>query len=77
MVSAALITTVEEFLGESRDAVVIEDGAVVFDLADAKYSVSSEHEKCILHFWSAERNVVRRVVDAEIKTTYSVSRSRN
>jgi hypothetical protein len=67
VVSAALIKSVEEFLGESRDAVVIEDGAVVFDLAAAKYSVSSEHEKCILHFWSPERNIVRRVVDAEIK----------
>jgi hypothetical protein len=67
VVSAALIKTIEEFLGESRNAVVIEDGAVVFDLSAAKYSVSSEHEKCILHFWSPERNVVRRVVDAEIK----------
>jgi hypothetical protein len=65
--SAALLKTVEQFLAESQDAIVIEDGAVVFDLAAAKYSVSAEHEKCVLHFWSPERNVVRRVVDAEIK----------
>ena len=67
MVSAALVKTLEEFLGESHHAVVIENGAVIFDLAAAKYSLSSEHEKCVLHFWSPERNVVRRVVDAEIK----------
>lgn len=52
---------------ESHDAIIIEDGAVLFDLAAAKYSLSSEHEKCILHIWSPERNVVRRIVDAEIK----------
>jgi hypothetical protein len=46
---------------------VIEDGAVVFDLSRAKFSLSSEHGKCVLHFWSAERNTVRRVVEAEIK----------
>jgi len=45
----------------------MEDGAVVFDLAQSKYSISGAHNKCLLHIWSAERNVVRRVVDAEVK----------
>jgi len=63
----ALIATVAEFLAESRDGVVIEDGAVLFDLAASKYSVSGEHQKCVLHLWSSERNAVRRVVDAEVK----------
>ena len=49
------------------DAVVIEDGAVVFDLARTKYSISGECNKCLLHLWSAERNVVRRVLEVEIK----------
>jgi hypothetical protein len=44
---------------------VIEDGAVMFDLGQAKYSVSGESNKCLLHLWSQERNVVRRVLDAE------------
>ena len=56
-----------EFLNGSRAAVVVEDGAVVFDLAEAKYSISGEYSKCLLHLWSSERNVVRRVLDAEVK----------
>ena len=55
------------FLEGSRAAVVVEDGGVVFDLADAKYSISGEYNKCLVHLWSHERNVVRRVLDAEIK----------
>ena len=67
MNSELLVRSLEEFLGGSRDAVVLEDGAAVFDLSAAKYSVSGEHGKCLLHLWSAERNVVRRVVEAESK----------
>lgn len=59
--------TIEEFLSEASGAVVLEDGAVAFDLAQAKYSISGEYNKCLLHLWSAERNTVRRVVDAEVK----------
>jgi len=62
-----LVRTVEDFLVASRTAVVLEDGATMFDLAQSKYSVTGEHNKCLLHLWSAERNVVRRVVDAELK----------
>jgi hypothetical protein len=58
---------VQEFLAEATGAVVLEDGAVSFDLADAKYSISGEYNKCLLHLWSAERNAVRRVLDAEVK----------
>lgn len=46
---------------------VFEDGGVSFDLADAHYSISGEHNKCLLHLWSSERNVVRRVLDVESK----------
>jgi hypothetical protein len=59
--------TVAEFLAEASGAVVLEDGAVAFDLTHAKYSISGEHNKCLLHLWSAERNAVRRVLDAEVK----------
>src|SRR6266566_2958938 len=67
MTPDALVRTVEEFLSQAHDAVVLEDGAVAFDLAQAKYSISGERNKCLLHLWSAERNVVRRVLDLEIK----------
>ena len=67
MEAASLARTLEQFLAEAHDAVVIEDGAVCFELARAHYSVSAERGKCVLHFWSDERNAVRRVVDAEEK----------
>ena len=67
MTPEALSQAVQEFLSEAAGAVVLEDGAVAFDLARAKYSISGEYNKCLLHLWSAERNVVRRVLDAENK----------
>lgn len=56
-----------DFLAGASGAVVLEDGAVVFDLSQAKYSISGEYHKCLLHLWSAERNTVRRVLEAEVK----------
>jgi hypothetical protein len=67
MTPEMLTRTLQEFLSEAAGAFVLEDGAVAFDLAHSKYSISGEHDKCLLHLWSAERNAVRRVVDAEIK----------
>jgi len=63
----ALSRTVQEFLSQASGAVVLEDGAMAFDLERAKYSISGEYNKCLLHLWSAERNTVRRVLDAEVK----------
>jgi hypothetical protein len=63
----SLTRTVQDFLNEAAGAVVLEDGAVAFDLGRAKYSISGEYNKCLLHLWSAERNTVRRVLDAEVK----------
>jgi hypothetical protein len=62
-----LSRTVADFLSEAAGAVVLEDGALAFDLAQSKYSISGEYNKCLLHLWSAERNTVRRVLDAELK----------
>jgi hypothetical protein len=58
-----------EFLQGARAAVVVEDGAIAFDLAESRYSISGEYHKCLLHLWSNERNFVRRVLDAEVKAT--------
>jgi len=63
----ALTRTVQDFLSEAAGAVVLENGAVAFDLAQSKYSISGEYNRCLLHMWSAERNSVRRVLDAEVK----------
>jgi hypothetical protein len=62
-----LARSLQEFLAASRSAVVLEDGQVLFDLETAQYSLSSEKKRCLLHLWSPERNVVRHVLDAELK----------
>src|SRR5579862_1563975 len=63
----SLTRTIEDFLTSAHNAVIIEDGAVVFDLAESKYSISGEYNKCLLHLWSTERNFVRRILEAEVK----------
>ena len=67
MTPDALTHTLQDFLAEAAGAVVLENGTVAFDLAQSKYSISGEHGKCLLHTWSAERNTVRRVLEAEVK----------
>src|SRR5881394_1450108 len=67
MTTDSLRHVLDEFLAASSGAVVMEDGATIFDLAEARYSVSGEHNKCLLHFWSNERNLVRRVLDVETR----------
>src|SRR4249919_2096893 len=67
MTAESLARVMEEFLGGSRNAVVVEDGARVFDLNESKYSISGEYNKCLLHLWSSERNVVRRILDCEVR----------
>jgi hypothetical protein len=55
MTPEMLSRTVQEFLSEASSAVVLEDGAVAYDLERAKYSISGEYNQCLLHLWSAER----------------------
>jgi hypothetical protein len=63
----SLMRDLEAFLAEAPSAVVFEDGEPIFDLSLARYSVSADHGKCLLHLWSDERNTVRRVLDVEVK----------
>jgi hypothetical protein len=67
MTPDSLARLIGDFLADARDAVVLEDGEEIFDFASARYSISAEHGKCLLHLWSAERNTVRRVLEAETK----------
>jgi len=62
-----LVRSLQAFLAGARRGVVIEDGQVLFDLESAQYSVSCQKDRCLLHLWSQERNLVRSVVDAESK----------
>ena len=67
MTSDLLARTLERFLLESRHGVVMEEGQIIFDLDSARFSISAERGRCLLHMWSVERNLVREVVDAELK----------
>ena len=60
VIAAAL----EAFLAEHPQAIVIEDGKVIFDMRTAKYSLATEHGRCTLQLWGDERNIVRRVTAA-------------
>lgn len=57
----------EEFLLSSGGGSVFEQGAEIFRLDEARFAVTHEHGKCLLHLWSGERNIVRRVLDSELK----------
>jgi hypothetical protein len=56
-----------DYLESENTVQVMEDDVVLFHLEDGRYSVSDSNGKCLLHLWSDERNIVRRVVDAERK----------
>jgi hypothetical protein len=50
------------FLNEHEKTSVVEDGKVIFDLPGAQYTLATEHDRCTLHLWNAQRNLVRTVV---------------
>lgn len=57
----------EQFLAEHPSAILLEEGRIAFDMRQAKYSLSQQHDRCTLQVWSDERNLVRRVLSAEPK----------
>ncbi|WP_263381885.1 hypothetical protein [Granulicella arctica] len=57
----------EGFLADHPAAVLLEDSKALFGMAEAKYTLSTEHGRCTLHLWSEERNIVRRVVAATVR----------
>jgi hypothetical protein len=70
LVIASLHQLVAERLNEfaaERSALVVENGEVLFDLGTAEFSLRAEGERCVLQIWSEERNIVRRVLSAEVK----------
>ncbi|HUN89305.1 MAG TPA: hypothetical protein VMU28_10965 [Terriglobales bacterium] len=64
---SVLAERIREFIAASASGLVIEDGEVLFDLSESRYSLSAENGRCVVHFWSSERNCVRRVLDGEAK----------
>jgi hypothetical protein len=62
---ARLAQSIESYLADHPAAALLEEGRVVFDLRTARYAVSESHGRCLLQFWSDERNLVRTVVDVQ------------
>lgn len=62
-----LARSVEEYLASSAQGIIVEEGQILFDLSRTRYSITAERGKCLLHLWSEERNVVREVVDGEVR----------
>jgi hypothetical protein len=62
-----IAAALEDFLAEHPQAVVLEDGKVLFDMRFAKYSLTTEHGRCSLHLWGEDRNLVRRVGAAVLR----------
>lgn len=63
----AIAVVLNEFLAEYPAACVLEDGKVLFDLREAKYTLSTEHARCTLHLWGESGNMVRRVTAATVR----------
>lgn len=60
-----LAADIQEFLAQAPQGALLEEGQAIFDLAGSKVSISTERDKCLLHIWSEERNIVRRVLACE------------
>ena len=60
-----LAHTIEEYLADHPAAALLEDGRVLFDMRTARYSVTESHGRCLLQFWSEERNLMRTVVEVQ------------
>jgi hypothetical protein len=62
-----IVGALEDFFSEYPGAVVLEDGKAIFDMREAKYSLTTEHGRCTLHLWGEDRNLVRRVSGAALR----------
>ena len=62
MDATELARLLEQFFTDHPRAALLEDGRLMFEMATARYSVTAEHGRCVLHLWSEERNMVRTVV---------------
>ena len=56
---------IETYLADHPAAALLEEGRVAFDMRNARYSVNESHGRCLLQFWSEERNLVRTVIDVQ------------
>lgn len=67
--SQQLAAQIQQYLDDDPAAVLVENGRILFDLRLARISVATEHGHCVLHVWSEERDLVRRVVEVTPRKT--------
>ena len=60
-----LAEAIEGYLADHAEAVLLEEGRVLFDMRSSRYSVSESHGRCLLQLWNEQRNLVRTVVDLQ------------
>jgi hypothetical protein len=65
-----LVRQIEDYLTRHPTAALLEDGRVLFDLRMARYSVTESHGRCLVQFWSEERNLIRSVIDVQERAQY-------
>lgn len=65
---AHIAAAIDAFFSQHAEAAVLEDGRVLFDMRTAKFSLSTEHNRCTLQLWSGERNLVRRIASVEARS---------
>src|SRR5579875_3690751 len=65
--AAELARALEEFFADNPRAVVLEDGHPLFDMASAHFSITTQQNRCLLHLWSDERNLVRTVCGLKVR----------
>ncbi len=63
-----IAAALESFFARHPDAVVLEDGKLLFDMREAKYTLASEHGRCTLHLWGTDRNLVRRIGAVDLRS---------
>ena len=63
--AARLAQAIENYIQDHPAAALLEDGRVLFDMRNARYSVTESHGRCLLQFWSDERNVMRTVLEVQ------------
>ncbi len=57
-----LACVLEGYLAAHPGAAVLDEGHLVFEMPRTSYSLSSEHNRCVLQLWSSERNLIRTVI---------------
>ena len=60
-----IAATIQAFLEANPEAAILEDGRVLFDLRTAKHTLTTDHDRCTLHLWSEEANLVRRILSTQ------------